>query len=124
MPQQFTSWESFYLTLRAAFPNERYRAGATLERFEDTADSIAADIVGHGTVTADLLICADGAQSETRRRVLPQVKEHYAGYVAWRGTVNETAVPEGLATFFDDSFTFSEARSRGPLLVYLIPSPN
>jgi 2-polyprenyl-6-methoxyphenol hydroxylase-like FAD-dependent oxidoreductase len=124
MPQQFTSWESIYLTLRAVFPNESYHSGATLEGFEGMPNGVAADIVGRGTVAADLLICADGAQSETRRRLLPQVREHYAGYIAWRGTVNETAVPEGLATFFDDSFTFSEARSGGHILVYLIPGAN
>ena len=124
MPQQFTSWESIYLTLRAAFPNESYHAGATLERFEGAGESVAADVVGHGTVTADLLVCADGAQSETRRRLLPQVREHYAGYIAWRGTVNEAAVPEGLASFFDNTFTFSEARSGGHILVYLIPGAN
>jgi 2-polyprenyl-6-methoxyphenol hydroxylase-like FAD-dependent oxidoreductase len=124
MPQQFTSWESIYLTLRAAFPNERYRAGATLERSEGTGESVAADIVGRGTVTADLLVCADGAQSEMRRRLLPQVREHYAGYIAWRGTVNEAAVPEDLATFFADAFTFSEARGGGHILVYLIPGAN
>jgi 2-polyprenyl-6-methoxyphenol hydroxylase-like FAD-dependent oxidoreductase len=121
MPQQFTSWESIYLTLRAAFPNQSYHAGATLERFEGTDESVVADIVGHGTVTADLLVCADGAQSETRRRLLPQVREHYAGYIAWRGTVDEAAMPQHLATFFDDAFTFSEARSGGHVLVYFIP---
>src|ERR1700732_3363451 len=102
MPQQFTSWESIYLTLRAAFPIESYHSGATLERFEGPPNGVAANIVGHGTVTADLLVCADGAQSEMRRRVLPQVREHYAGYIAWRGTVNEADVPEGLATLFTD----------------------
>src|SRR5258708_28373689 len=121
MPQQFTSWESIYLTLRAVFPNESYHSGATLEGFEGMANGVAADIVGHRTVTADLLVCADGAQSETRRRLLPQVREHYAGYIAWRGTVHEAAVPEDLATFFTDTFTFSEARSGGPILVHLSP---
>jgi 2-polyprenyl-6-methoxyphenol hydroxylase-like FAD-dependent oxidoreductase len=124
MPQQFTSWESIYLTLRAAFPNESYHSGATLERFEGTGERVAADVVGRGTVTADLLVCADGAQSEMRRRLLPQVREHYAGYIAWRGTVNEAAVPKDFATFFDDTFTFSEARSGGHILVYLIPGAN
>jgi len=124
MPQRFTSWESIYLTLRAVFPKESYHSGVTLEGFAGTPNGVAADIVGRGTVAADLLVCADGAQSETRRRLLPQVREHYAGYIAWRGTVNEAAVPEGLATFFDDAFTFSEARSGGHILVYLIPGAN
>jgi 2-polyprenyl-6-methoxyphenol hydroxylase-like FAD-dependent oxidoreductase len=124
MPQQFTSWESIYLTLRAAFPNERYHSGTVLERFENAHEKVLADIAGHGTVTADLLVCADGAQSETRRDLLPQVQQHYAGYIAWRGTISEAAVPYSLAAFFDDTFTFSEARSGGHILVYLVPGPN
>src|SRR5947209_12996254 len=32
MPQQVTSWESLYLTLRSAFPADMYHAGATLDR--------------------------------------------------------------------------------------------
>ena len=30
MPQDFTSWEAIYRTLRAAFPEERYHMGAAL----------------------------------------------------------------------------------------------
>src|ERR1700688_1866640 len=40
MPQQFTSWESIYLTLRAAFPSERYHSGAILDGFEGTGESV------------------------------------------------------------------------------------
>jgi len=71
MPQQFTSWEAIYLTLRAAFPDAHYHTGAALEGFENMNETVCADIAGHGQITADLLICADGAQSETRRRLLP-----------------------------------------------------
>jgi len=121
MPQHFTSWEAIYLTLRAAFPGAQYHSGAALEGFENMDETVCADIVGHGQITADLLICADGAQSETRRRLLPQVQPHYAGYIAWRGTVDETLAPDDLVAFFDDTFTFSEARSGGHILVYFIP---
>src|SRR5580704_9373677 len=31
MPQHFTSWEAIYLTLRAAFPDAHYHAGAALD---------------------------------------------------------------------------------------------
>ena len=121
MPQHFTSWEAIYLTLRAAFPDAQYHTGAALEGFEDMNETVRADIAGHRQITADLLICADGAQSETRRRLLPQVQPHYAGYIAWRGTVDEALAPPDLVTFFDDTFTFSEARSGGHILVYFIP---
>jgi 2-polyprenyl-6-methoxyphenol hydroxylase-like FAD-dependent oxidoreductase len=121
MPQHFTSWEAIYLTLRAAFPDAKYHTGAALEGFENRNETVSADIAGHGRITADLLICADGAQSETRRRLLPQVQPHYAGYIAWRGTVDEAQAPPDLVAFFDNIFTFSEARSGGHILVYFIP---
>src|ERR1700674_4591742 len=121
MPQHFTSWEAIYLTLRAAFPDAQYHTGAALQGFEDKNETVRADIAGLRKITADLLICTDGAQSEARRRLLPQVQPHYAGYIAWRGTVDEALAPPDLAAFFDDTFTFSEARSGGHILVYFIP---
>jgi len=121
MPQHFTSWEAIYLTLRAAFPDAQYHTGAALEWFENVNETVCTDIAGHGQITADLLICTDGAQSETRRRLLPRVQPHYAGYIAWRGTVDEALAPPDLVAFFDDTFTFSEARSGGHILVYFIP---
>src|SRR6202158_1930692 len=114
MPQHFTSWEAIYLTLRAAFPDAQYHSGAALEGFENMHETVCADIAGHGRITADLLICTDGAQSEARLCLLPQVQPHYAGYIAWRGTVDEALAPPDLAAFFDDTFTFSGARSGGP----------
>jgi FAD binding domain-like len=45
---------------------------------------------------------------------------NYAGYVAWRGTLDESDTPLHLVAFFDDAFTFSEARSGGHILVYFI----
>jgi 2-polyprenyl-6-methoxyphenol hydroxylase-like FAD-dependent oxidoreductase len=121
MPQQFTSWEAIYLTLRAAFPDAQYHTGAVLEWFENLNETVCADIAGQGQITASLLLCTDGAQSETRRRLLPQVQPHYAGYIAWRGTVDEALAPPDLRAFFDDTFTFSEARTGGHILVYFIP---
>jgi 2-polyprenyl-6-methoxyphenol hydroxylase-like FAD-dependent oxidoreductase len=124
MPQHFTSWEAIYLTLRSSFPEKHYHTGATLESFENADEFIRSNISGHGQIDAGLLVCADGAQSETRRRMIPEVKEHYAGYIAWRGTVDEGSASPDLVEFFDDSFTFSEARSGGHILVYFIPGAN
>ena len=115
MPQAFTSWEAIYETLRAAFPKERYHMGATLVGVDDPGDgqAVSAEIEGHGHIKTDLLVCADGAQSPTRRRLLPDVQSIYAGYVAWRGTLDEADAPKELVRFFEDAFTFSEARSGG-----------
>ncbi len=124
MPQRFTSWESIYCTLRPAFPASSYPSGAALQSFQNDKETIRAEIAGQGSRDADLLVCADGSQSETRQLFLPQVQPQYAGYMAWRGTVSEAAVAKNLAAFFDDTFTFSEARSGGHILVYFIPGPH
>jgi 2-polyprenyl-6-methoxyphenol hydroxylase-like FAD-dependent oxidoreductase len=121
MPQDFTSWEAIYVTLRSLFPEDRYHMGAELSDFEAHGAAVSAVVEGHGTVEADLIVCADGAQSAARRRFLPEVQPSYAGYVAWRGTVDEASAPPELVRFFDDAFTFSEARSGGHLLAYFIP---
>lgn len=122
VPQDFTSWEAIHNTLRAAYPAERYHMGSPLVGFEDHADGrVSAEIEGRGRLEADVLVCADGAQSASRRRLLPDVRAEYAGYVAWRGTLDEADAPPDLVAFFDDAFTFSEARSGGHILVYLIP---
>src|ERR1700724_343758 len=120
-PQDFTSWEAIYRTLAAAFPFERHHRGATLTDFDNGKGAVQAHIDGHGVVEADVLVAADGAQSPTRRRFLPDLTSTYAGYVAWRGTLDEADAPPDLVRFFDDAFTFSEARSAGHILAYFIP---
>lgn len=124
MPQQFTSWEAIYKTLRAAFPDAHYHTGASILSFETTAPGIDIELPDKGRRSVDLVVCAEGAQLETRRRLLPDVMPRYAGYVAWRGLLPEADVPSHIASFFDDKFSFSDARSGGHILVYFIPGPN
>jgi 2-polyprenyl-6-methoxyphenol hydroxylase-like FAD-dependent oxidoreductase len=123
MPQRFTSWDAIFRTLRSAFPDERYHPGSTLTGFGQTDRQVTARFAERGEVEADLLVCADGSRSETRKQLLPEVEPLYAGYVAWRGTIEEGRVAPELARFFDQSFAFGEARSGGHILCYFIPEP-
>jgi 2-polyprenyl-6-methoxyphenol hydroxylase-like FAD-dependent oxidoreductase len=113
MPQEFTSWEAIYKTLRTMFPDDRYHSGSQLSFPTQTGNRVSAALADGRIVESDLFIAADGSNSEMRRRLLPDVLPNYAGYVAWRGTLEEAEAGPDLKSFFDDTFTFSEARSGG-----------
>ena len=54
----------------------------------------------------DLLVGADGFRSSVRAQYLPEVQPIYAGYVAWRGLVNEAALPRCIHQDLFEYFTF------------------
>jgi 2-polyprenyl-6-methoxyphenol hydroxylase-like FAD-dependent oxidoreductase len=121
MPQQFTSWESIYKTLRATFPDDRYHVGASVADVVQQGKQVTATLSCERSVTSDLFLAADGSNSTLRQRFVPDAAPSYAGYVAWRGTLDESDTPPQLLAFFEDAFTFSEARSGGHILAYFIP---
>lgn len=118
-PQRFTSWGAIYRTLRATWPDERYRQGVTIDGFDLHDDRVVPRLDGAEPV--DLLIAADGSRSSIRGKVLPGLESSYAGYVAWRGTIEEAEAPATLVAYFDGRFSFSAARRGGHALCYLIP---
>lgn len=123
LPGRFTSWDAIFRTFRAAFPDMHYHSSSTLAGFDQADGRVVARFGGRGEIEVDLLVCADGSRSEARRWLLPGVEPSYAGYVAWRGTLDEGRADPGLVSFFNESFTVCEARSGGHILAYLIPGP-
>ncbi len=120
-PQTFTSWEAIYATLRSGIPCDRYAHGSTLTGFHGHEHSATGLFSDQGERAYDLLLCADGFQSTARQTLLPEVQPAYAGYVAWRGVVDEADLPAPLRDYFDEHFSFCEARSGGHMLCYFIP---
>jgi 2-polyprenyl-6-methoxyphenol hydroxylase-like FAD-dependent oxidoreductase len=121
MAQDFTSWEAIYTTLRTTFPDDFYFTGSSVRDVTQENSRVIANMEDGTSVESDVLLAADGANSPLRRTLLPNTLTNYAGYVAWRGTVDEATAPAHLVTFFDDAFTFCESRSGGHILVYFIP---
>jgi len=102
LPQILTAWGRLYHLLKDALPPERYHFGCSLERVEQASGSATAVFADGKREAADLLIAADGIRSTVRRQYAPETKPQYAGYIAWRGLVDERLLSRGtLDTIFD-----------------------
>ncbi|PLB54918.1 FAD/NAD(P)-binding domain-containing protein [Aspergillus steynii IBT 23096] len=84
-----------------------------------------AEIQHEYTLTADLVLGADGANSIVRNTFLgPRDPERrYAGYLAWRGVVPENQVSETTRSLFSHNITYSFAAKGAHAIVYYIPGP-
>lgn len=118
--QLMTSWGAIYRHLKATFPHERYHYAHKLVRFEPTQERVKVFLANGCEEVCDLLVCADGAHSTCRYQLLPDVVPHYAGYVAWRGIIDETQISPEVAEVLADKFTFFNSPST-QMLCYLIP---
>jgi 2-polyprenyl-6-methoxyphenol hydroxylase-like FAD-dependent oxidoreductase len=83
-------------------------------------EQIVAQFESGRSEQADLLIGADGIRSTLRRRLLPEILPAYAGYVAWRGLVEEPDLPRHAADMLRERFTFQDGNGHSAL-AYLIP---
>ena len=101
-PQVLTAWERVYRLLRDAFPAERYHRGRGLTKVTQDARAVTAHFSDGETIKADLLVGADGIRSTVRQQCAPDVAPLYAGYVAWRALIDESAWPPDVhAELFD-----------------------
>jgi 2-polyprenyl-6-methoxyphenol hydroxylase-like FAD-dependent oxidoreductase len=145
MMQNMTSWDLVYHILRANF--DGVESAYCHVPPQQEGHGIARHLHGHkvtsvkqldngqvevayttaddtsGTLTADLIIGADGPSSTLRSILQPDVQRTYAGYVALRGTVPENSVSDTTRTTFSERFTFFHAPGI-QILAYLIPGEN
>jgi 2-polyprenyl-6-methoxyphenol hydroxylase-like FAD-dependent oxidoreductase len=95
-PQVMTAWERLYRVLRDAFPPQLYHRGFGLKAFEQSSAHVVAHLSDGSAVEADVLIGADGLRSTVRQQCSPDVAPLYAGYVAWRALLAESAIPPAI----------------------------
>jgi 2-polyprenyl-6-methoxyphenol hydroxylase-like FAD-dependent oxidoreductase len=92
LPQVVSTWGRLYVPLKAAFPAARYHAGYAFHHASQGRGEVTAHFANGEAVRGDLLIGADGLRSAVRACLAPEAQPVYAGYIAWRGLVEETAL--------------------------------
>lgn len=122
-PQTQLSWDLLYETVASHFSAERYRLGRPVDNVGDGSDRALIGFADGDTEEADLVIGADGLGSVVRKAVNPDdFHNKFAGYVAWRGLIAETALPDA-ASLLLERFAFYVAPG-AHALGYLVPGPN
>lgn len=117
---RFTSFATLYAALVGFLEPERYRMGVECVGIERDADRVMVWFEGNADERFDLVVGADGVHSTVRGLLFPDVSPIYAGYVAWRGTVDEGALPRRSRRGLGEALTYFVG-DRTHALSYLIP---
>jgi 2,6-dihydroxypyridine 3-monooxygenase len=120
---RFASYFELYRGLLDAFGTEQYHLSTELAHLENRGDEVALSLTDGRTLTADLVVCADGTRSTARRILVPQAQPRYAGYLAWRGTIASDELSGRTASILRDAVTY-RILPHGHLLTYPIPGPD
>jgi 2,6-dihydroxypyridine 3-monooxygenase len=120
---RFASYVELYRGLLDAFGTERYHLSNELAHLDNRGDTATLSLTDGQTLAADLVVCADGIRSTGRRIMVPDAQPRYAGYLAWRGTVDIDQLSGRSASILLDAYTY-RILPRGHLLAYPIPGPS
>lgn len=122
-PQVLTSWGRLFGLLKSALPAECYHHGKNLIATSEQGDRVVVTFADGEQRSCDLLIGADGLFSTVRAQYTPQVGPEYAGYIAWRGLVNEADLSSRTREELCDWFAFSLPPGE-QMLGYPVAGPN
>jgi 2,6-dihydroxypyridine 3-monooxygenase len=119
---RFASYVELYRGLLEAFGTERYHLSNELAHLDNRGDAAIVSLTDGQTHAADLVVCADGIRSTGRRIMVPDAQPRYAGYLAWRGTIDSAELSCRSSSILLDAFTY-RILPCGHLLTYPIPGP-
>jgi len=116
---RFCSWGLLFQTLFSSIQRSSHVLGSAVDSISVEGGKSIIKISDGRTLTADLVVGADGCGSVVRQNLFHCVDE-YAGYVAWRGTVTESLLEPNIVYEIRNRFLVFRA-SDYHMLCYCIP---
>ena len=113
-----TSWDVLYQNLRKRVRDEIYRQGCEVTALHAFEDGAIVELADGQALPFDLVVCADGYTSTGRRRLFPDQSLRYAGYIMWRGLLDEQMVSD-IAPY--EGVNIFAVSPLGHLIAYLVP---
>ncbi len=101
-----THWARLYRAMRDQLSAAHYHSRRNFLDFSRDGEEIVARFDDGSRSRADLLIGADGLRSTVRARLYPDAQPRYAGYVGWRGIVEESALPAAVRDSLGSGYYF------------------
>lgn len=117
---RFTSYATLHAALVRFLEPERYHLRSRCVGLDQDADGVTMRIADGRVERFDLVVGADGIHSSVRGWLFPEVAPAYAGYVAWRGTMDEAALPASAGALLGALTYFVGDRTHA--LSYAIPA--
>ncbi|HEV2927155.1 MAG TPA: FAD binding domain-containing protein [Propionibacteriaceae bacterium] len=118
---RYSAWHTIYRALLGCFGRGRYHLGTEMTGFHQQGEHVEVRFADGSAADYDLLVCADGISSTARALLQPQARPAYAGYVAWRGTVEERQLSRGVRDRLADSICY-QVMPNSHILLYPIPA--
>lgn len=118
---RFSSYGTLYRRLREAAERRgtRYRSGTAVASVGSDDHGDWVELADGNRLRGELVVGADGVHSTVRRQLFPGVRPTWAGYVAWRGVIDESALEPAVTAPLTSAITYC-ILDRSHLLTYPI----
>ncbi|MER7577838.1 FAD-dependent monooxygenase [Streptomyces sp. NPDC126514] len=121
-PFRSYNWGSLWNALRRRLPDAvGYRTGAAIAGVTSGPDEAVLRLADGTQERFDLVVGADGYRSALRPAVQPDARARYTGYLAWRGTLPASLLPEPPGAFPDEDAP-TVVFPGGHMIIYRIPA--
>lgn len=122
--QVLTSWSRLLGYLKQALPADRYHLDEEVTHLQPGSDTALAQasFASGKSLSADLVVAADGLKSSVRRQLQVPFRQVYAGYVAWRAVCDLSVLSASTRGLMGDTFLFSQEQGE-QILTYPIAGP-